>query len=635
MVLISVNIAILLNHPTTEHSGKIDNLNGSNIKVLFDFTKDEDAGNADWRIDGAYSDWANALRNEGMTVDSIGDGQGEITYSALSSYDVFVLPEPQDEFSESEKDAIIEFVHNGGGLVYIADHQSSDRNNNGWDSWSIWNNNLNFDTTFNITLVSTQSGNDQNEVTDIANVPVLTDNVSSFGTWLGTCMEPSGTARSAANQSGYSVLSYEQYGHGRVVVHCDSSTFDDGTPDSDNKGDNLHDGWSQYDDATLAVNLVLWAAGANSSSTNSTYLKEHAGSSPSVSYGNGEYLVAYKNETYVSGYFVDPNGLQRPEIKIYKYGDGVRTAYNPDGNNFTVMSFDYYPTSGKPQYHKILNRFVNDKSSSATYGFTLSNDANKSADVAYGNHRILFVWINLTRNQVEGMFYDTQVSSYGTNFTIYVDSIKKYDVAVSFDKTSNKFLVVWTENHDLKGRFINGDGTLGDYIIPSSTPNIYESQLSIAGGNGKFMLTYRNGTFSSSNGAYFVLIDSQGNVESRGIINNENSNYCGRAEVKWNGENFMVIFSDNRNGNQDVFVRFYDSNGDEKDEIEVTSSENKEETPSGMGDGTTMVIAWVNYVSSSEEYIEAKYYNSVEIPELSPIIIIVAIFLLFLIRKFQ
>ncbi len=635
LLLIIANIVVIIGNQNIEHEGKVDTFKASNLKVLFDFTKDEDAGNADWRIDGAYSNWADALRSMGMSVDSLGDGQGEITYSDLSPYNVFVLPEPQDEFTDNEKSAIIEFVHNGGGLVYIADHKSSDRNNNGWDSWSIWNDNLNFDSTFNITLVSTNSGNNQNEVTDIANVPVLTDNVSSFGTWLGTCMEPSGSAKSAANQYGYSVLSYDTYGYGRVVVHCDSSTFDDGTADSSNSRDNLHDGWSKYNDATLAINMILWAAGINSTSSNSTYLKEYTGSSPSVSYGNGEYLVAYKNGTYVAGYFVGNTGSQGPEIKFYKYGDGIRTAYNADGNNFTVTSFDYYPTSGKPHYHQILNRFIDDESSSGTYGFTISNDANKSVDVSYGSHRILFVWINLTRNQVEGMFYNTQSSSYSSNFTIYKDTLKKYDVAVSYDETSNEFLVVWTENHDLKGRFINSNGSLGDYLALSSTPNIYEAQLSVAGGNGKFMITYRNGTFSSANGAYFLIIDSQGNIEKRGVINDENANYCGRVEVNWNSENFMVIFSDNRNGNPDVFVRFYYSNGDEKEEMDITTSANKEETPSGMSNGDTMLIVWRNYVSSSKEYIEGRYYRGIEIPEFSPLIIAAAIFLLLAIRKFQ
>jgi hypothetical protein len=32
----------------------------------------------------------------------------------------------------AEKDAIINFVKNGGGLYMIADHDNSDRNGDGW-----------------------------------------------------------------------------------------------------------------------------------------------------------------------------------------------------------------------------------------------------------------------------------------------------------------------------------------------------------------------------------------------------------------------------------------------------------------------------------------------------------------------
>jgi len=241
--------------------------NYTGVKVLFDFTKSEDAGNADWRIDGAYSEFADALQAEGFIVDSLGSGSGTITYSILSEYSVFVLPEPQNEFDENEINAIINFVSNGGGLVYIADHKGSDRDNDGWDSWSSWNENLNFDTTFGITLESTQSGNGENEITDIEDVPILTDNVESFGSWLGTTMSVDSNAYAAAYQtiSGIrrAVMAYTFYGSGRVVVFCDSSTFDDGSPDDENSGDNLVNNWDDYDDSILAVNLVKWASQAS------------------------------------------------------------------------------------------------------------------------------------------------------------------------------------------------------------------------------------------------------------------------------------------------------------------------------------------------------------------------------------
>ena len=58
----------------------------------------------------------------------------------LSNYKVFIVTEPNSQFTMAEKDAIINFVKNGGGLYMIADHDNSDRNGDFyWDSPAIWN----------------------------------------------------------------------------------------------------------------------------------------------------------------------------------------------------------------------------------------------------------------------------------------------------------------------------------------------------------------------------------------------------------------------------------------------------------------------------------------------------------------
>jgi len=224
----------------------------SGASVLFDHTKSEDAGNADWVIDGAYSDWANDLRALGYTVDELAPGE-RITYGDLtnpkdlSNYDVYILSEPQNPFTSSEKNAILQFIQNGGTLIYIADHKSSDRDNDGWDSWNIWNDNLDFDSIFKITLLSTQIPSDT-VITDIEPVKNLTDGVSSFGIWLGTAISVTGTAKAAAwydRSNGYAAWAYTTYGSGKVIVFADSSTFSDGSCKTSCSG---YDDYHRYDD---------------------------------------------------------------------------------------------------------------------------------------------------------------------------------------------------------------------------------------------------------------------------------------------------------------------------------------------------------------------------------------------------
>jgi len=160
----------------------------SQIKILFDATKAETAGNADWVIDsdahnlgfpsgpavvgagneanpqriptplqstitastletywnGGLSNWGIDCVKQGYVVETL-PYNGQITYGVssnlqdLSNYKVFVIDEPNILFTSAEKAAIITFVQNGGGLCIISDHTISDRNNDGTDSPQVLN----------------------------------------------------------------------------------------------------------------------------------------------------------------------------------------------------------------------------------------------------------------------------------------------------------------------------------------------------------------------------------------------------------------------------------------------------------------------------------------------------------------
>lgn len=157
------------------------------VKILFDATKAETAGSADWVIDadnnnlswnpgpipgggsesnaqrfptpmqsgitasttedfwtGALSFWGIDCVNKGYEVETL-PYTSSITYGNtnnpqdLKNYKVFIICEPNIKFTDAEKTAILSFVNNGGGLFMISDHDVSDRNNDGWDSPHIWN----------------------------------------------------------------------------------------------------------------------------------------------------------------------------------------------------------------------------------------------------------------------------------------------------------------------------------------------------------------------------------------------------------------------------------------------------------------------------------------------------------------
>ncbi|MEX2689678.1 MAG: hypothetical protein Q6351_005070 [Candidatus Njordarchaeum guaymaensis] len=70
-----------------------------------------------------YSTLANDIRNAGGLVTSY-NASVEVPEN-LSSYDIIVIPNPGEAFSDDEKEAIKEFVLNGGGLILMSDVQYS------------------------------------------------------------------------------------------------------------------------------------------------------------------------------------------------------------------------------------------------------------------------------------------------------------------------------------------------------------------------------------------------------------------------------------------------------------------------------------------------------------------------------
>ena len=289
-------------------------------KVLFDATKAEMAGNADWVIDsdlnnigtgtggkmisgsgtdsnpqrvptpaqsgvtattsetywkGALSSWGVALVKRGFTVETLPIG-GRITYGDstnaqdLSNYGIFVLPEPNIALTTTEKQAIVRFVQAGGGFFMIGDHTGSDRNNDGVDAPDILNdlatNNGLASNPFGIVFNMNSYSVTSSSVSTLANDPLIkgaAGTVTQMMYSAGATMTISGAAkgaiwRTSSRSSGDVMVAYATYGSGKVVACGDSSPFDDGTGDTN---DTLYTGWSgevNGDHADLAINACLW-----------------------------------------------------------------------------------------------------------------------------------------------------------------------------------------------------------------------------------------------------------------------------------------------------------------------------------------------------------------------------------------
>jgi len=298
----------------------------TSLKILFDASKAQMCTNADWVIDadvfnigtgtggimqtgkgneanpqriptpaqsgitsttaetywkGALSAWAVEMVKKGFIVETL-PYQGSLTYGNtsnvqdLSNYKVLVIDEPNISFTTAEKNAILSFVQNGGGLFMISDHTNSDRNNDSWDSPAIWNdlmnNNgtvtnpfgINFDlqnfsqTTSNFASISTDPvlhgvGGNPTQM-KFSNGTSMTLNKTANSTVVGVVYK---TGSSTTGTTGV-MMAHAHYGSGKVAAIGDSSPSDDGTGDTN---DALYNGWTgdvAGDHKRIFINATIW-----------------------------------------------------------------------------------------------------------------------------------------------------------------------------------------------------------------------------------------------------------------------------------------------------------------------------------------------------------------------------------------
>ncbi len=279
-------------------------------RFLFDNTKAETAGNADWVISevngvisrfpsppasgitastpetywvGALSSWGVALVQRGHSVESLPVGTA-LTFGVstnpqdLANYDVFVVCEPNILFTTAEKTAIVSWVQAGGALFMVSDHNGSDRNNDGADSPKIWNDLFTtngvqadpFGLAVNLDSISvTTSDVDATPGNPLTRGPEGTVSQMKYSAGATITIHPAvnpsvrGVIWSTAAPVDNKVMcAYGSFGSGRFVIVGDSSPCDDGTGAP---GNTLFFGWTEVngDHARLFLNASAWLAAAS------------------------------------------------------------------------------------------------------------------------------------------------------------------------------------------------------------------------------------------------------------------------------------------------------------------------------------------------------------------------------------
>lgn len=293
---------------------KIVNNNNSK-KILFDNTHGQTAGAADWVIDGAFSDFGEALADEGYYVTELRKTT-PITLSDLEDYAVFVIGEANIPYKTSEQQAMLDYVQNGGSIFFIGDHYNADRNKNRWDANEVFNgyrrgawndpaqgmgteerNSAAMQNVDSSDWLGTNFGirfryNALGDITANNVVPAsesfgITSGVSTVAMHAGSTLAildpdkakgivylPTTNVKwaNAVDQGVYNgggvnegpYVAISKAGSGKAAFIGDSSPVEDATPkykrEENGASKKTYDGFKEQDDAQLLVNLIDWLA---------------------------------------------------------------------------------------------------------------------------------------------------------------------------------------------------------------------------------------------------------------------------------------------------------------------------------------------------------------------------------------
>jgi hypothetical protein len=234
--------------------------------------------------DGGNSAWAIDMVKKGYEVETL-TAFDSITYGNashaqdLSNYKVFIINEPQFQFSTHAKEALMNFVKNGGGLFIISDHTGASRTNNGWDSPMVWDdffeNNPVKDTAFGFLFnhedVSPNSTKINTSSTDsIIHGLMGTSKGMEWHDGTTATLFPTRNASITGDVFSGSIgdtgvmCGHGRYGHGRFAFIGDSSPTDDGT--TTNTHCSLSNGWTgdpNGEEEITIVNATIWLASSS------------------------------------------------------------------------------------------------------------------------------------------------------------------------------------------------------------------------------------------------------------------------------------------------------------------------------------------------------------------------------------
>lgn len=236
--------------------------------------------------------------------------------------------------------------------------------------------------------------------------------------------------------------------------------------------------------------------------------------------------------------------------------------------------------------------------------------------VAQGNGTSYYVIWEDKRTSSFGDVYGNLVSTSGTvadTSGTAICTAADTQTALQLASTGTEWLAAWHDkrtldslNHDIYGRTIDGGGTPGtEFVIVDDPSN--QTYPSLASNGTDYFVAWTDARFSNDGDIFGTLISQSGIVATAdGAVICDASDSTQIRQVANSGENWMVIWKDERTGDGNVYGAIVDSSGNSSpvDGFALTSDVNDQYAAQLAGNGTNWLVCWIdarNLASSNED----------------------------------
>jgi hypothetical protein len=235
-----------------------------------------------------------------------------------------------------------------------------------------------------------------------------------------------------------------------------------------------------------------------------------------------------------------------------------------DGNKFLVVWKDY--RRNDPYYSDIYGQFVSTTGNLIDSNFPIVQGyyiPYCGANLAFDGRKYLVVWHDcFYACNMLGRFFYPDGDSLGTPFYIsfYHSDVGLYQ-SVAFGSTN--FLVVWTGwDTNIHGQLVSQNGSLigsqlaiaipdsGDFFMPA-----------VAWDGNNYLVVYLNQQWTSCNYGQFVSPNGINIGPNFQISSFLSPTTLTAALLAWNGNNYLVVWGDARDGSSKIYGQLVSPNG--------------------------------------------------------------------------